>query len=368
MSFAILGIGTALPPTMVTQTEAMEIARLVCARTDKQRAVLPLLYRLTGIEKRHIVFQSAFVRDVLDGTAATNSVFLPSRADQDNGPTTGERMRYYAQEAGKLALPACAKCLDRAGLHPHELTHLVTVSCTGFAAPGVDSELIRGLGLSSTIERTHVGFMGCHGAFNGLRVARGLTGAEPNARVLVCAVELCSLHFRYSWDPEKIVGNALFADGAAAVAGMSGANAPGESWRVTASGSFLFPDSTDAMTWTIGEHGFEMTLSARVPELIGEQLRPWLNEWLETHGLTRRQIGSWAIHPGGPRILSAVEKALDLPADATAVSRDVLKSCGNLSSATVIFLLDRLRSRQAKRPCVALGFGPGLTAEAMLLN
>jgi len=242
------------------------------------------------------------------------------------------------------------------------------VSCTGFVAPGVDSELIRGLELSPTIERTHVGFMGCHGAFNGLRVARGLAGAEPDARVLVCAVELCSLHFRYSWDPGKMVGNALFADGAAAVVGMNGANAPRESWRTTASGSFLFPDSTDAMTWTIGEHGFEMTLSARVPELIGEQLRPWLDDWLGKHNLARHKIGSWAIHPGGPRILSAVEKALDLPADATAVSRDVLKSCGNLSSATVIFLLDGLRSRQANRPCVALGFGPGLTAEAMLLT
>src|SRR5262249_26848978 len=297
-----------------------------------------------------------------------NSVFPPSRAQEDNGPTTGERMRYYAQVASKLALPACAKCLDRAGVHPRELTHLVTVSCTGFAAPGVDSELIRGLGFSATIERTHVGFMGCHGTFNGLRVARGLAGAEPDARVLVCAVELCSLHFRYSWDPEKIVGNALFADGAAAVVGMNGEDTSQDFWRVAASGSFLFPESADAMTWTIGEHGFEMTLSARVPELIGEQLRPWLDDWLGKHRLTRRQIGSWAIHPGGPRILSAVEKALDLPGDATAVSRDVLRSCGNLSSATVIFLLERLRLRQAKRPCVALGFGPGLTAEAMLLT
>jgi predicted naringenin-chalcone synthase len=368
MSFAILGVGTALPPTTITQTEAMEVARIVCARTDKQAALLPLFYRLTGIEKRHVIFQSALVRDVLEGTAATDSIFLPARAGDDRGPTTAERMRYFAQEAGKLALPACRKCLDRANLPPGQMTHLITVSCTGFTAPGVDFELIQGLGLSPNIERTHVGFMGCHGAFNGLRVARGFAGSEAGARVLLCAVELCSLHYHYGWDADKMVGNALFADGAAAVVGMDSTAAPEGVWRVAGSGSCLFPDSADDMTWIIGEHGFEMRLSARVPELIGQQLRPWLEKWLDGRGLKLRQIGSWAIHPGGPRILTAIERALGLSSDATAVSRDLLRSCGNLSSATVLFLLDRLRSAQAARPCVALGFGPGLVAEAMLLE
>jgi predicted naringenin-chalcone synthase len=367
MSFAIHGLGTALPPTTIPQDQAVQIAQRVNARTEKQADLLPVLHRLSGIETRHVVFQHDVVRAVLKGDAAANSVFLPKGPD-DHGPTTGQRMSFYNQEAGKLALPAARQCLDRAGWRPPDVTHLITVSCTGFAAPGVDYELMRRLELPPEVERTHIGFMGCHGAFNGLRLARAFTGADARARVLLCSVELCSLHYHYGWDPEKMVGNALFADGAAAIAGTADASAPDAAWRLVASGSCLFPDSADDMRWIIGDHGFEMTLSARVPDLIGRHLRPWLENWLGRHSLTIASVVSWAIHPGGPRILTAIEKSLGLPSAATTVSRDVLAACGNLSSATVLFLLDRLRVRQAARPCVALGFGPGLVVEAMLLN
>jgi predicted naringenin-chalcone synthase len=185
--------------------------------------------------------------------------------------------------------------------------------------------------------------------------------------VLLCAVEWCSLHYRFQWDPERFIGNVLFADGAAAIVGAQGPEGD-DAWKVVATGSCLMPDSTDAMTWHIGDHGFEMTLSSRVPDLIGEHLRPWLSSWLQKHGLTIEQIGSWAIHPGGPRIVSAVEESLKLPREATAVSREVLAQCGNMSSPTVLFILDRLRARHAARPCVMLGFGPGLMAEAALLE
>jgi predicted naringenin-chalcone synthase len=367
MSFAILGLGTALPPTTVTQSQAVDIARVVCVRTEKQADLLPLLYRLSGIEKRHVVFQHDVVRDLLEGDAASQSVFLPKGPD-DQGPTTGQRMRFYSQEAGKLALPAARQCLDRAGKRPSEVTHLITVSCTGFAAPGVDHELIQALNLSVSVERTHIGFMGCHGAFNGLRVAQAFAKADPAACVLLCAVELCSLHYHYGWDPEKMVGNALFADGAAAVVGTSSGGSSNSAWRVAASGSCLFPDSSDDMKWNIGDYGFEMTLSSRVPELIGRHLRPWLKNWLMSQGLAIPDVGSWAIHPGGPRILTAIEKALGLSRESTAVSREVLATCGNMSSATILFLIERLRARRAGKPCVALGFGPGLVVEAMLLQ
>jgi predicted naringenin-chalcone synthase len=366
MSLAILGLGTALPPTVVTQDEAAAIAQTVCCRTPQQAALVPLLYRLAGIDTRHLVFQQGVVRDVLEGTAASGSVFLPSGSDDDHGPTTRQRMDHYAQEAGRLALPASRQALDRAGIRPAEITQLVTVSCTGFAAPGVDVELIKGLGLPATVERTHVGFMGCHGAFNGLRVARGFTGSDARARVLLCAVELCSLHYRYGWEPEKMVANALFADGAAAVVAGPLDAAPNDAWRLAATGSCLLPDSEKDMTWTIGDHGFEMTLSSRVPEILGKGLPSWLESWLARAGVRREAIASWAIHPGGPRILTAIEKALGLSRDATATSREVLAQCGNLSSPTVLMVLDRLRARRAPRPCVALGFGPGLVAEAML--
>jgi len=142
---------------------------------------------------------------------------------------------------------------------------------------------------------------------------------------------------------------------------------PGE-WRVTAAGSCLVPASADAMTWTVGDHGFEMTLAKSVPGLIADHLRPWLESWLLAQGVSLEKVGSWAIHPGGPRILDAVEKALGLTKDATAVARHVFAEHGNMSSPTVLFILEQLQRAEAARPCVALGFGPGLTAEGALIE
>jgi predicted naringenin-chalcone synthase len=207
--------------------------------------------------------------------------------------------------------------------------------------------------------------MGCHGAINALRVAHAYEKVDPAARILVCAVEICSLHFHYGWDPDKMVANSLFADGSAAVVLRTG-KPDSAGWKLSATRSMLFPDSEDAMTWRIGDHGFEMTLSPKVPEMIQTHLADWLRNWLATQGLTFEQIGTWAVHPGGPRILSAVEEVLGLERSALAVSREVLSEFGNMSSPTILFILDRLQQRQAPRPCVALGFGPGLVAEAAL--
>jgi predicted naringenin-chalcone synthase len=243
----------------------------------------------------------------------------------------------------------------------------VTVSCTGFTAPGVDIGLIRELGLKPTVARTHVGFMGCHGAINGLRVAAAFAKSDPQARILLCAVELCSLHYHYGWDPKKAVANALFADGAAALVGApSIATAPG-TWQLAATGSCLIPASEFAMTWTIGDRGFEMTLSTRIPGIIAAHLRPWLESWLDGMGYGLEGIASWATHPGGPRILGAVEEGLALPRGALAASHEILAECGNMSSPTLLFILERLRAQGAPRPCVALAFGPGLVVEAGFL-
>jgi prepilin-type processing-associated H-X9-DG protein len=260
-----------------------------------------------------------------------------------------------------------------AGLEPRDVTHLVTVSCTGFDAPGIDIELIDALGLRLTTQRVNVGYMGCHGAINGLRVAKGIAGDDPSAVVLLSATELCSLHYRFNWDDEGIIGNALFADGSAAlVLGNSDAARPraaaGSLRTIRATGSCLIPDSRQVMSWRVGDHGFEMKLTAEVAEKINTYLRPWISEWLGQYGYTVETVGSWAVHPGGPRILSAVEEALSLPREATRVSHQVLAELGNMSSPTVLFILDRLRQAEAKRPCVALGFGPGLYAEAALLE
>jgi predicted naringenin-chalcone synthase len=290
-------------------------------------------------------------------------------------------MSRYACEALPLAERAAVGAFDQSGAARSSVTHLVTVSCSGFGAPGWDIGLVDRLHLRRDVARTHVGFMGCHGAFNGLRVAHAFGQASSESVVLVVAVELCSLHQQYGWEPDRIVSNALFADGAGAVIGArrrsvnasdalaknDAASAMDHSaWSLVASGSYLVPDTYDAMTWHIGDHGFEMTLSPRVPELIQQCLRPWLENWLASQGTTLDRIGSWAVHPGGPRILSATAESLNLPAEALAVSREVLKEHGNMSSPTVLFLLERLRERNAPLPCVALGFGPGLTIEAAL--
>jgi prepilin-type processing-associated H-X9-DG protein len=368
MSFAILGMGTAVPPTAMSQAEACRVARALCCRTTEQETWLPLVYDHSGIRNRHSTLGLDVVQDVLQGTRSSGSVFLPTGKDDDRGPTTAQRLRHYAEHATPLALQAGRRALADAGLRPGAVTHLVTISCTGFRAPGIDIGLIKGLGLPAGTQRTHVGFMGCHGALNALRVADAFTGADPGARVLVCATELCSLHYYYGWDPQKIVANALFADGSAAAVGAAAAASPAGAWRVAAAGSCLFPDSEDAMTWTVGDHGFEMTLSKQVPGLIAAHLRPWLEGWLVRNGASRAEVVSWAVHPGGPRILDAVEEALGLGREATAAARNVLADHGNMSSPTLLFILDRLRRLGAGLPCVALGFGPGLVAEAVLLR
>lgn len=345
----ILSLGTALPAHVMPQAEAAELARQIAGPSEEQAALLKVLYRRAGVSTRYTV--------------------LPHRMAFEwpppHGPTTAERMAVYRREAPPLAVRAANDALARSALSANDVSHLITVSCTGFHAPGVDVELIEQLGMRPTVERTHVGFMGCHGAINALRVGLAITRSDPAARVLLCAVELCSLHFQYDWDPEHLVGNAVFGDGAAALVGIPGdAAAP---WRVAATGSCLLPDSRDAMSWSISDHGFQMQLSARVPDLIQAHLRPWLESWLADQGLRLGDIGSWNIHPGGPRILGAVEAALELDGRATAISREVLREYGNLSSPTVLFVLQRLIERSARRPCVMLAFGPGLIAEAALI-
>ena len=255
-------------------------------------------------------------------------------------------------------------------IDPAKVTHLVTVSCTGFAAPGLDWQLLDALGLSPQVQRVQVGFMGCHGAINGLRTARGLAAADPDAVVLLCAVELCSLHYRMNWESDAMVGNALFADGAAAVA-VVGSQRSDEfdcGIPILDCASIRIPDSSDQMSWRIGDHGFDMTLTGEVPSSIQKHLKTWLSQWLAQHGLSQGDISQWIVHPGGPRILDATEAALGLGRNALTHSREVLSELGNMSSPTVLFVLQRSIEAGETGPKVILAFGPGLVAEAALLG
>jgi predicted naringenin-chalcone synthase len=353
----IAGIGTAVPPHRIAQADAAEIAQRFSCETAAQERLFQSMYRRAGVETRHSVVLDTSTGE-LDGR---QSFYGPEN------PTTRDRMRKYEAEAGVLAVAAGEAALRDASVMPARVTHLVTVSCSGFYAPSFDIALIKQLGLSADVARTHVGFMGCHGALNGLRVANAFLDADRSACVLLCAVELCSLHHQYGWDSDRIVANALFADGAGALVGVTGEAIPARAYRVVATGSTLIEDSEDAMSWRIGDHGYQMTLSPRVPELIGRHLKPWLERWLGQHGLSFDTVGSWAVHPGGPRILSAFGEATGLDRAAIADSYAVLAEYGNMSSPTILFILDRMRQGKAPRPMVALAFGPGLAVEAALL-
>jgi predicted naringenin-chalcone synthase len=358
----ISGLGTAVPPRVLEQTDAAEWSPAFCAADARQARALRMLYRRSGVETRNTVVLKADV-----GTLQERVPLYPvATGPTDRGPSTGRRMEWYEAEAPPLAEAAARKALEDASTPAGAITHLVTVSCTGFFSPGLDAALIDALGLPRTVHRTHVGFMGCHGALNGLRVAAA-HAYEAEARVLLCAVELCSLHFAYGWNSEMVVANTLFADGAAAVVGVPALDAGSPGWSIQAQGTFLMPESGNAMSWRIGDHGFRMTLSAEVPELIRTNLGGWLCDWLKQQGLRVEDVGSWAVHPGGPRILDAVEDTLALDTGTLDVSREVLRRHGNMSSPTVLFVLERLKNAGADLPCVALAFGPGLVVEAMLV-
>ncbi|MCX6550122.1 MAG: type III polyketide synthase [Acidobacteria bacterium] len=364
MPFFVQGIGTASPPCAVSQEHAAGMAQQFGCTTDEQLRQLKALYRMTRVKTRHSVVLES-------GSAAgwpQQSFFPPMRDASDRGPTTAERMARYERDAPALGAQAALAALADAGRQPSDITHVVSVSCTGFAAPNFDLGLVRALDLPWTVARTHVGFMGCHGALNGLRVARAYADSMPESCVLVCAVELCSLHYQYGWQGDWLVSNAIFADGAAAIVGSGTPPSGSPAWELRSNGSSLLEDSAELMSWRIGNHGFEMSLSARVPGVIERELRPWLDRWLGGQDLSVDRIATWAVHPGGPRILESVAQATGIGRDDYAISQEVLSEFGNMSSPTILFILERLRKRGAPLPCLALGFGPGLAVEAALFR
>ena len=363
MSFVLHGLGTATPPDRLTRADAIAVAKVLADPAISHW--VEDIYSGSGVNSRHQVIGRDVADDVVNGTCVTGSPFLLD-ASRPNGPSTSARMAIYEKQATPLATRAAALALEQSGFAPESITHLVTVSCTGFVSPGVDFGLMTALGLPSTVERVNVGFMGCHGSINGLRVANAYATADPTAHVLLTAVELCSLHYYYGGDPGKLIANALFADGAAA---LVGSGQPVENgWHVLATGSVRVPDSEPDMGWKVGDSGFEMSLTKRVPKLIATHLKPWLVGWLAKNGLTADAVSGWAVHPGGPKVLTSVCEALGLPDSAVGYSRQVLAEYGNMSSPTVWFIVDRMRQAGVSGPVVVLGFGPGLVAEAALIG
>ena len=378
----LAGLAVAWPEVSLSQAELAEAAVSCCCRDDRQARVLRELYRRCGVERRGC----AILRGGENGDGPLNirDVFAAARNADDRGPTLAARMAMYLPAARRLAVRAAGDALGQCSVAPTDIGHLVTVSCTGFAAPGVDVDLIETLGLSREVSRTHVGFMGCHAALNGWAVADALAARSGRPALLVC-VEVCTAHFSYGWHPDRLVANALFGDGAAAavlVPERTGSDLSRGGLAMVDRLSRVLPGSRDAMTWDLGDHGFEMTLGAEVPSLIRRDAAAVLLPWLETHGLSPDRLAGVIVHPGGPRVLRATTDALGLPTEAADVSRSVLKNHGNLSSPTVLAVLHETLSRhQYDRPELASGgygpdqnracwlfvaFGPGLAIEAML--
>jgi alpha-pyrone synthase len=277
-------------------------------------------------------------------------------------PSTARRMEVFRQFAPRLA--RCA--LEKLAISAEErqaITHVIVTCCTGLYAPGLDYETVEFLDLNSSVERTFIGFMGCYAAMNALKSARHIVRSEPDARVLLLSLELCTLHMQETQDLEQLLAFTVFADGCAA-------------YLVTAQPSGLAIDSflavnlsaTDQLiTWRIGEQGFDMHLSGQVPGKLRQGLAEAGSRIAQGHRLS--SIDLWAVHPGGRTILDAVEQGLELPAGALAESRGILLNYGNMSSASVMFVLRELmqRARPGQIGC-AMSFGPGVTAETMMFH
>ncbi|MEC7719067.1 MAG: type III polyketide synthase [Planctomycetota bacterium] len=377
MALQIHGMGAVVPNGRLSQEQAAQMGCLIGSTTTANAKTITALYRRSGVKQRHSVAlepadpaesyvdiqQPSCIQDF----CSDSSFYSPARSAQDRGPTTAERMAMFERRAGRLAIAASEKALEDAHVEGHEISHLITITCTGFFNPGVDFQIIEACHLPPSCSRTQIGFMGCHGAVNGLRVAKSMAEADPRAKILMCAFELCTLHQQYGTDPQHRVSNSLFSDGAAAlvVSGSDSENLQDPS--VVSVNSTILPSTSDKMSWKIRDHGFEMTLSPEVPTIIENHLRPWMDSWLSKHDLRIPDIKAWGIHPGGPKILGACETSLALPPEQLEISRRTLAEFGNMSSPTVLFILDQFRKRQFPFPWALLAFGPGLSIEAALI-
>ncbi len=310
----------------------------------REAGLLGRMMQRSGIGSRFTVLPAAATQQ------AEGSFYAAEEA-----PSTLDRMTVYAREAPELALAAIGRLGDIAGI-----THMVVASCTGFTAPGLDQVLARRLGLAPTVERVVIGFMGCYAGVTALRTAGHIVRSDPEARVLVVAVELCTLHLQPTDRLESLLAMGQFADGAAAVL----VTAQGAGLALGESLSMTLEDSHELITWTIGDTGFAMELSGEVPGRIAEALGNEDVSRAVTGGEPVDSIEAWAVHPGGKSIVDAVERGLDLPPEKVAISRAVLQDYGNMSSATVLFVLERLM-RERPSTGIALAFGPGLAMEGL---
>jgi predicted naringenin-chalcone synthase len=342
-------IGTAVPTNKHSQSDILKFMLEKTPFSDTERRMVKLMYGMSGISTRY---------SVLPDFAENTQGSILFSIDEKLNDKVQKRLEVYDTNACDLAVLA----IIDSGINVKEITHLITISCTGLSAPGLDIALVKALHLDAEINRTSINFMGCYAAIHGMKLANAIANSEQNARVLVVSVELCTLHFQEENKQDYITSNLLFADGAACFQ----VNSAGNGWRLDSFYSKLYLEAETSMAWNISENGFLMKLDSEVPDLIFKNIHGFVESALNKANLTAENM-AWLIHPGGRKILEATAKALSLKNDELESSFSVLKNYGNMSSATLIFILKEMFESKQGHLFLA-GFGPGITMESAILS
>jgi alpha-pyrone synthase len=363
MSF-ITAIGTATPSHRIPQSTIAEFMLRSMKLTNGDSRKLKTIFKHSGIEYRHSV--------LADYGKSKDFTFYSSTENFEPVPSTEDRLRVFREQAIKLSVASVQNMMkSRPDVRVDSFTHLIVVCCTGMYAPGLDIDLVRELGLSSTIQRTAINFMGCYAAFNALKIADAFCKNDADAKILIVCTELCSLHFQREATDDNLLANALFADGSAAVM-VERHSDSGLQLSLETFHSDLARTGEQDMAWTVGDLGFEMKLSAYVPEIIRSGIAALTNSLLQKISKKFADIKHFAIHPGGVKILQAIEQELGMVREKNTSAYRVLEQYGNMSSPTVLFvlhdLISTLNSTNRNEHILSFAFGPGLTLESMVLR
>lgn len=356
----ILSIGTAVPAYRHDQQTILDFMQRVYALNETDKRKIRFLYHQSGIDSRYSV-----IPDYSRPPAEWK--FYPHTENLEPFPSLEQRMAYYQKYAASLSVDAIRACID-GKMHEKEITHLITVSCTGMSAPGLDLQVMDLLDLPKNIYRTSVNFMGCYAAIHALKMADDICGSHPDAKVLIVCTELCTIHFQREPTMDNIASSLLFADGSAAAL-VTGDNHRGEGLRLDAFYSEVIPRGRKDMAWELSSTGFLMTLSGYIPDLIEEDFGEFAKRAIAPRKLVPEDIDYWCIHPGGKKILESISKSMDITNDQLKDSYDVLKQYGNMSSPTILFVLKKFLQRKEKsKTLFGAAFGPGLTMETFLAS
>ena len=351
----IISIGTAVPSYRHEQTDILQFMQQVYAPTEAEKRKMRFLYRQSGIKQRYSVI-SDYSRPIQEWK------FYPQTEGLEPFPSLEQRMAVYNKKAPLLSVDAARNCLNGV-LHHKELTHLITVSCTGMSAPGLDLQMVELMDLDKTIFRTSVNFMGCYAAIHAMKIADAICKSDEKAKVLIVCTELCTLHFQREGTVDNIASSLLFGDGSGAILMTSEENNL-NGIHIDGFHSEIIPKGKRDMAWELSSSGFLMTLSGYVPDLIEEDFASVVERSLGKEKINLSDITHWCIHPGGKRILEAIQKSLSIEKEKLHFSYDVLEDYGNLSSAAILFVLQKMMQQKKKiNKLFGAAFGPGLTVE-----